>query len=696
MTLLQRCECSLGGFLALDLFKIVADRLCKERNAPTGSFFLAKQTMLNLQATALTTVVICVTKEAGWSPWVYGFQRLSEQAIEQHFGHLRCQATNAQLSTRAYWMACARTLMKTNEELNRSKKAKVRQEPHLSDEEFRACCHRALEGALNLVSTCSGIPSKQLEQVYRELCSETAGESFFELSHDMDYDEEMEDLEICLDQPPADCMGFLTQLQDETKLLKGEDDEKIPTRQDDKMPDLRHVPDSELLREVLSASSATDPFRMENSCSPKKRKDLNTLPTTLLEALSLGQRGCVFNSLFRLAVFLRSGVGGSDCGWLQNPKNCRYNEHRLAQMEAEKAEPAYRSRAGRLDKWKELVRKAQEDLELPPNPPESVQPFDNNGFLRVYLTGKSGEALARVESMKLWLVQPAMARGRKRVGTGEVKAKTTRAYGRRRRKHQYKAGPDGKPVLVKKNKKKQKRVKKEKAKVVTDDPSAADFRRSAKGAKLIQQELKELRNLDSSSFPTHPIFELSGKCRMKYPAAAYVSFEDVVEYGPACVDMMSPDLQGLEISIRSSGMVQRSTGMEEEDMEEERTRVGKMVAILDTWKNPVYLGRVWTIYEQFMARSLDIPVTFAMPESSNQSLQEQISRGDLGIREITESLSSIDVQHAKAWDPQDEIAVKGVIQEVVKEQFQRLIDGTREQRSGSVTTVASSCGADLE
>jgi len=151
---------------------------------------------------------------------------------------------------------------------------------------------------------------------------------------------------------------------------------------------------------------------------------------------------------------------------------------------------------------------------------------------------------------------------------------------------------------------------------------------------------------------------------------------------------------------------------------ENLTRVGKMVAILDTWKNPVYLGRVWTIYEQFMARSLDIPVTFAMPESSNQSLQEQISRGDLGIREITESLSSIDVQHAKAWDPQDEIAVKGVIQastpdfsyvnnhvtrvmvkwigEVVKEQFQRLIDGTREQRSGSVTTVASSCGADLE
>ena len=55
----------------------------------------------------------------------------------------------------------------------------------------------------------------------------------------------------------------------------------------------------------------------------------------------------------------------------QNASTCilhpipRYNEHRLAQMEAEKAEPSYRSRTGRLDKWKELVRAAQEELEMP-------------------------------------------------------------------------------------------------------------------------------------------------------------------------------------------------------------------------------------------------------------------------------------------------------------------------------------------
>lgn len=136
MTVSQRCELSLTGFLALDLFKLVADKLCQEKRGPRGSCFMASQTVLMLQSTALTTVVICCTKEPEWNPWHYGFQRLSEQSIEQHFGHLRCQATNAQLSTRAYWLASARTMMKTNDDLNKSKRARPKDvEPPLSDEQ---------------------------------------------------------------------------------------------------------------------------------------------------------------------------------------------------------------------------------------------------------------------------------------------------------------------------------------------------------------------------------------------------------------------------------------------------------------------------------------------------------------------------------------------------------------------------------
>ena len=35
-------------------------------------------------------------------------------------------------------------------------------------------------------------------------------------------------------------------------------------------------------------------------------------------------------------------------------------------------------------------------------------------------------------------------------------------------------------------------------------------------------------------------------------------------------------------------------------------RIGRMVAILDTWDRPLYLSRIWTVYEQFVASTLQI------------------------------------------------------------------------------------------
>ena len=35
-------------------------------------------------------------------------------------------------------------------------------------------------------------------------------------------------------------------------------------------------------------------------------------------------------------------------------------------------------------------------------------------------------------------------------------------------------------------------------------------------------------------------------------------------------------------------------------------RIGRMVAILDTWDRPLYLFRIWTVYEQFVASTLQI------------------------------------------------------------------------------------------
>ena len=94
-------------------------------------------------------------------------------------------------------------------------------------------------------------------------------------------------------------------------------------------------------------------------------------------------------------------------------------------------------------------------------------------------------------------------------------------------------------------------------------------------------------------------------------------------------------------------------------------RIGRMVAILDSWQQPVYLSRVWTVFEQFVASKLDIPVQFAMPKTSASSLQQTIRHGDSGIEEITQSLTAVDSEQAKAWCKEDETKVKALIQQSV-------------------------------
>ena len=95
------------------------------------------------------------------------------------------------------------------------------------------------------------------------------------------------------------------------------------------------------------------------------------------------------------------------------------------------------------------------------------------------------------------------------------------------------------------------------------------------------------------------------------------------------------------------------------------SRIGQMVAILDTFQTPIYLKRVWTIYEQFIAYSSDIPVTFLMPEASSASLLLEVSKGSAGISFITQAVSQVDSARAEAWKPEDERMVKDAIRRTV-------------------------------
>eukprot|EP00435_Cladocopium_sp_Y103_P068334 s1257_g31.t1 len=87
-------------------------------------------------------------------------------------------------------------------------------------------------------------------------------------------------------------------------------------------------------------------------------------------------------------------------------------------------------------------------------------------------------------------------------------------------------------------------------------------------------------------------------------------------------------------------------------------RSGRMVAVLDTWEDPVYLKRVWTVYEQFVACSYGLPVEFVMPDASMASLQDHIRQGEWGLEKVTASICKVDSEKAEAWKPEDEEKVK--------------------------------------
>ena len=104
----------------------------------------------------------------------------------------------------------------------------------------------------------------------------------------------------------------------------------------------------------------------------------------------------------------------------------------------------------------------------------------------------------------------------------------------------------------------------------------------------------------------------------------------------------------------------------EQVFESTLSRIGRMVAILDDWYCPVYLTRIWTIFEQFTAIKLgNINVTMVLPAQQNQTLIAEIREGEEGIRHVTQRLCQFQSKHATAFSPADEANVKKLIKSTI-------------------------------
>jgi len=92
-------------------------------------------------------------------------------------------------------------------------------------------------------------------------------------------------------------------------------------------------------------------------------------------------------------------------------------------------------------------------------------------------------------------------------------------------------------------------------------------------------------------------------------------------------------------------------------------QTGHVVALIDACYDPLYLTRIWTIFEQYTAARLKMSVTMVMPPAERTIFNERLASGQLD--DVIQHLTDIQVQHAKASVPKDEDMVKALIKSTV-------------------------------
>ncbi|CAB9528251.1 Kinesin light chain [Seminavis robusta] len=93
------------------------------------------------------------------------------------------------------------------------------------------------------------------------------------------------------------------------------------------------------------------------------------------------------------------------------------------------------------------------------------------------------------------------------------------------------------------------------------------------------------------------------------------------------------------------------------------TSIGHVIAMMTPWDQPLYLGRVWCLYEFHQALQCKCQLSVAMPPTQIEKLKRDLLGQDSrGISMLYEALGNTRVQDAKASVESDRLAILGIIQ----------------------------------
>eukprot|EP00435_Cladocopium_sp_Y103_P037650 s1066_g10.t1 len=573
MTLQQRCEIGIAGFLSMDLFALLSRDWEKRLRLPAGSGFMAKQTREVLQACSLAGVLVCISKDEYMEPFKRGFMRLTEISIEQYFGMLRTQHANAQMSARSFFHSSARQQMRQNKDLFKQKAPKTDGDKPLTQREqlgshiqqldagmYQWCAKRAWDSTLAWVAAVCSRNVEQLENEYREACADGLFDSSGALGSapgELDPDEAEDDWQSPAPQPGKTseksenpCLDLLKQVASEAQSFVGAAEveepavDEQPSDKPDHGKDLDGVPDRSQLERLTEAKNNAEPFGTEAFGSPgrDKDKDHNYLPKTLSDLLTL--KGDFWNKLLR------------------------YNEHLLKQLRLEQDDdesghvvvmklPGLRNTAG-VDiglvttVWRGVKQPKPSAKEVPINgcePPTdwvcngkstahvlrleslvcildvdgSEEPHSTTGSFKVKLTRESAAVLHKLDGLELWTVGHTMQRGQNRVLGGDPTEQ-----------------PDfsGKKEVAPKKKAIKRKRKGDDSALDVAQVHPDQIRRTNAGRALIQKMLKYLQLRDDAEFPSSPMFDMKGFCRLKLAGAQEYTWDQMLEISPEVIDCM--------------------------------------------------------------------------------------------------------------------------------------------------------------
>eukprot|EP00435_Cladocopium_sp_Y103_P061032 s1370_g22.t1 len=364
---------------------MLAAKESKRRGLPRGSLFLAPETVRNLQQGALGLLTVFVTKSREGNPWKRGDHRLGELPIERHFGRLRSQSASAQLNAKSFWRASARDMMRSIKVNKQPASPPADDLPPLSNDDFFQLTERAYRASIRFAAFCQGCTNDSLHEMYEEYCQREEylqdgpllgdEEEFLEVLEEEDPSFENQDAN---EAHQEETKRFLNQIQAEAGM---KDDLPLDSSQPEDLDDLGEVPDGDLLNELFNVQDGKGPD--EPPPSPTKGTcSVPSMACNLHHALwTLGPSATeeeVFDSIFRLVMYLRHWQGGSDRTW---------NEHKLKELRDAEDTTAYRQRASRLAKWIEMTQeRARENaVVIPP-----VDALESGHVVMVLLPGTDG------------------------------------------------------------------------------------------------------------------------------------------------------------------------------------------------------------------------------------------------------------------------------------------------------------------